>query len=103
MTDVSSFTVKTPALAAAAVLINSTVSSVEDVQSSAASAGAQSGAFGGEPIEAVYSAMCTRAGVAMGEIASTMQQLSQNVAAASVGYLVTDQGILPTFVVGGKP
>ena len=97
----SSFTVHTPALAAAAMTISTTAASVSSARSAAASASGQAGAFGGEPIGGAFSAMCSRAQQATGELEQTMRSLSGNVAAAAVGYLVTDQGIVPTSALPG--
>jgi hypothetical protein len=101
---VSSFTVQTPALAAAAIQIDAGASTVGSARSAAASASGQAGAFGGESIEAAYITMCDRAQTAMEEIQTTIQQLSGNVAAAAVGYIVTDQGVVPVKdLFGAKP
>jgi uncharacterized protein YukE len=100
----SSFTVNTPELAAAAVQINGSAATVGSARSAAASASGQAGAFGGEPIEAAFIGMCNRALSAMQEIETTIHQLSGNVAAAAVGYIVTDQGIVPVKdLFGAKP
>jgi hypothetical protein len=92
----SSFTVHTPALAAAALAISGNAGSVGEAKSAAQSAAGSAGSFGGEPIGGAFINMCTRAQSAMDELQTTMESLSRNVAAASVGYLVTDQGIVPT-------
>lgn len=97
----SSLTVNTPALAAAALAISANATSVGDAQSAAQSASAAFGAFGGEPIGAAFLDMCTRAQTATGALQTTMESLSRNVAAASVGYLVTDQGVVPTKALPG--
>ena len=57
----SSFTVQTPALAAAAMTIGTAADGVSSARSAAASASGQAGAFGGEPIGGAFSAMCGRA------------------------------------------
>jgi hypothetical protein len=95
------FSVKTPALAAAALVIDGTASAVGDARSAAASAAGQAGAFEGEPIGGAFMAMCARAQGATAELEQTMRSLSRNVAAAAVGYLVTDQGIVPTKALPG--
>jgi hypothetical protein len=97
----SSFTVHTPALAAAALAISGNARNVGDARSAAASAAGSAGSFGGEPIQASFTDMCTRAQDAAQALETTMQSLSHNVAAASVGYLVTDQGIVPTNALPG--
>jgi hypothetical protein len=58
----------------------------------AASAAGREGAFGGEPIGAVFADMCERARAASGELEQTAEALSRNVAMASVGYLNTGCG-----------
>src|SRR4051794_22239622 len=56
---------------------------------------AAGGAFGGEaPGEAFFSAVAAGAS-ALRELESTVDALSQNVAAAAVGYLTTDFGVIP--------
>lgn len=48
--------------------------------------------------------MCARAQTAMEEIERTVHQLAANVAAAAVGYIVTDRGIVPVKdLFGAKP
>jgi hypothetical protein len=91
----SSFTVHTPALAVAAMTISTTAGAVNSAYSAAGSASGQAGAFGAEPIGGAFVAMCSRAQQVTDELEQTMRSLSRNVAAASVGYLVTDQGIVP--------
>ena len=97
----SSFTVHTPALAAAALTISTNAGSVSDATTAAQSASAAAGAFGGEPIGAAFLDMCSRAQTATQALQTTMESLSHNVAAASVGYLVTDQGVVPTKALPG--
>ena len=100
----SSFTVHTPALAAAALAISGNAGTVGEAKSAAQSAAGAAGAFGGEPIGGAFIDMCTRGQTAMDQLQTTMESLSRNVAAASVGYLVTDQGIVPTKALPGfKP
>jgi hypothetical protein len=97
----SSFTVSTPALAAAALAISGKAASAGDAHSAAQSAAGAAGAFGGEPIGGAFIDMCSRAQDATAALQTTMESLSKNVAAASVGYLVTDQGIVPTKALPG--
>ena len=54
------------------------------------------GAFGGEPAGAAFESMCARASEAMGTIAQTLDELSNNTAAAAAGYHVTDNGAIPS-------
>jgi hypothetical protein len=101
---VTTFTVHTPALAAAAVAIGATGGSASSAHQAAASAAAQAGAFGGEPITGAFLSMCSRAQQATAELETTVGALSNNVAAAAVGYLVTDQGVVPIKMLPGfKP
>jgi hypothetical protein len=87
----SSFKVLTPALAAAAIEIE--LSGRFVTSAGAAVTPGQQGAFGSEPIGAAFADMSTRAQEATTELEHTVQMLSRNVAAAAIGYLVTDQGI----------
>ena len=97
----SSFTVNTPALAAAALTISATAASVGDAHSAAQSASGAAGAFGGEPIGAAFIDMCSRAQQATQALQTTIESLSKNTAAAATGYLVTDQGVVPTKALPG--
>jgi hypothetical protein len=100
----STFRVQTPALAAAAVMIGGTGSAAGTANRAAASAAGQAGAFGGEPITSAFLGMCSRAQQATAELETTVGALSQNVAAAAVGYLVTDRGVVPIkHLMGFKP
>ncbi len=91
----STIKVVTPALAAASVQIANTAASAGSARAAATAAAGQAGAFGGEPIGAIFMDMCSRAETAMSEIETTVGSLSTNVGAAAIGYLVTDQGIIP--------
>jgi hypothetical protein len=88
----STFKVLTPALAAAAIEIELTASYASSA-GSAATPG-QLGAFGNESIGVAFAGMCVRAQQATTELEQTARMLSQNVAAAAMGYLVTDQGVV---------
>src|SRR5947209_3060379 len=74
--DMSSFTVHTPALAAAALTISANAGSVSDATTAALSASAAAGAFGGEPIGAAFLDMCSRAQTATQALQTTMESLS---------------------------
>jgi hypothetical protein len=96
--------VNTPALAAAAVTIGATGGAANDAHQAASSASGQAGAFGGEPITGAFLNMCSRAQQATAELETTVTSLSRNVAAAAVGYLVTDRGVVPVKALPGfKP
>lgn len=88
----SSFTVLTPTLEKASVMIDRTTGHVSSA--GAAVSPGQAAAFGSEPIGAAFGAMCGRVQQVTGEIEQTVGQLSTNVMMASIGYLQTDQGIL---------
>ena len=95
----STFKVLTPTLAAAAVEIDATTAYVRSA--GAAASPAQQGAFGSEEIGAAFAAMCGRVQQATEELEQTVGMLSSNVAAASMGYLVTDQGIVQMIAMPG--
>jgi uncharacterized protein YukE len=84
------------ALQAASGMIAVAGATAIEAQSEANAAAGGSGAFGGEPAGAAFEAMCTRAAGAMGEIATTLDQLSTNTAAAAQGYHLTDVGAVPS-------
>ena len=67
----------------------------------ASSAAGQEGAFGGEPIGAVFAEMCGRAQGATSELEQTAQSLARNVAAAALGYLDADRGIVAMYKLPG--
>jgi hypothetical protein len=102
--DVTQFKVQTPALAAAAPVIKSAASHAGSAQRAATAAAGQEGAFGGEPIGAVFAEMCGRAQGATSELEQTGQTLARNVAMAAFGYLNTDRGIVAMYRLPGfKP
>jgi hypothetical protein len=101
---VTRFKVQTPELAAAAPVINSAATHAGSAQTAATSAAGQEGAFGGEPIGAVFADMCGRAQGATSELEQTAQTLARNVAMAALGYLNTDRGIVAMYRLPGfKP
>jgi hypothetical protein len=75
--DVTQFKVQTPALAAAAPVINSAAGHAGSAQRAATAAAGQEGAFGGEPIGAVFAAMCGRAHGATSELEQTGPTLAR--------------------------
>jgi hypothetical protein len=91
----ATFSVQTPALAAAAIRINGAATTGQSASSAVQSLEGYAGGFEGEPIGAAYLAMAGRAATAVDDLVGIMQALSRNVAAASAGYLVTDQGVVP--------
>lgn len=98
------FTVETQILATAAHMIAGASQLAGSAQSAAASVAGSEGAFGNEPIAAAFFEMCGRAQTATGEIENTLQTLSRNVAAAALGYLVTDRGVVAMYQLPGfKP
>jgi uncharacterized protein YukE len=60
---------------------------------SASSAGE---AFGGEPAGAAFTGACARVIQAAGSIGDCLDQLATNTSAASQGYIVTDEGAMPS-------
>ena len=87
--------VQTPLLAAAAGVIGSLADRAGDAHDDAAAAEASAPAFGGEPAGAAFEHACLDGMRAATELQSTIEQLSQNVAMAALGYLNTDQGVIP--------
>jgi len=45
--------------------------------------------------------MCVEAERAVGELGQTVDELSRNVAMAALGYLTTDQGVIPISALPG--
>lgn len=93
----SEFSVETEQLAAAAPVIAAASLLARSAQEGLAAAAGSEGAFGAEPIGAVFASMCGRARQAVGELQQTTEALSRNVAAAGQGYLNTERGIVPTY------
>ena len=96
-----SFTVRTPALAAAALSIGANPNSVGDANSAAQSASGAAGSFGDEPVQAAFIDMCIRAQSGTRALQTTMQSLSHNVRRRLGRLLVTDQGVVPTKALSG--
>lgn len=93
----SEFRVATEQLAAAAPVIGAAALVARSAQAGVAAAAGSQGAFGAEPIGAVFAEMCGRAEQAVAELQQTTEALSRNVAAAGQGYLNTERGIVPTY------
>jgi Excreted virulence factor EspC, type VII ESX diderm len=87
--------VQTPELAVAASAIGRLSGEIGEAESAVSSAQGSAGAFGDEPIAGAFSAMCGQAASALGEYDQTLTTLSQNVAKASLGYVTTDEGVIP--------
>jgi hypothetical protein len=92
--------VETPELAAASALIGQLSSEIQDAQSAVSSAEGAAGAFGGEPIGAAFEAMCGQASRALSAYDGTIKALSRNVGMASLGYVSTDEGVIPVSKLG---
>jgi Excreted virulence factor EspC, type VII ESX diderm len=92
--------VQTPELAVAAAAIGQLGGDIADAQSAVSSAQGSAGAFGDEPIAGAFSAMCGQATSALAEYEETFSALSQNVAAASLGYVSTDEGVIEVKLLG---
>ncbi len=90
--------VQTPELALAAAGIGRLSKEIGSAKSAITSAQGQSGAFGGEPIGATFLTMCSQASRAAEEYGQTIADLSRNVAMASLGYVTTDEGVIPVSV-----
>jgi uncharacterized protein YukE len=60
-----------------------------------AAAGA-AGAFGGEPVGDSFAGACARGASALHSIAAALDQLADNTSAAAQGYVVTDEGAMPS-------
>lgn len=92
----SEFTVDTELLAATAPVIGAAATDASSALQDVAGAAGGEPAFGSEPIGGVFADMCSRAQQAIGEIEHATGTLAGNVAAAGLGYLVTDHGLVPT-------
>lgn len=92
--------VQTPELALAAGAIGKLKSEIEGAQTAINSARGQVGAFGGDPVASAFSDMCGQASQAAAEFGETVSQLANNVAMASLGYVTTDEGVIPVSLLG---
>jgi hypothetical protein len=87
--------VQTPVLAAAAGVIGSLQDTAAEGRAAARSAHEGTASFGGEPAGAMFSDACAMGVRAIDEIDRTVGALSHNVAMAALGYLNTDEGVIP--------
>jgi hypothetical protein len=92
--------VTTPELAVAAVAIGRLGSDLGEARAAISAAQGEVGAFGDEPIGSAFAQMCERASQATAEFDQTTSQLSHNVAMASLGYVTTDEGVIPVRTLG---
>jgi uncharacterized protein YukE len=92
--------VQTPELGVAATAITSVAGELGEAQGAVRSAQGQAGSFGGGPVAAAFSNVCSQAARAAGEYESTATQLADNVAAAALGYVNTDEGVIPVKLLG---
>jgi len=88
--------VQVGALRAGASLISNAGLTAQLGETMVRSAGSDVGAFGGEPVGAAFSGACARGGDALGSITDALGQLATNTAAAAEGYVVTDNGAIPS-------
>lgn len=96
----SEIKVRTPELAVAASGIGRLVDDVGEAQGAIGSARGQAGSFGGGDIESAFLDMCAQAERAAGEYSRTVSELARNVAMASLGYVTTDEGVIPVSTLG---
>jgi hypothetical protein len=94
--------VETPELAFAAAAIGQLSGDIEGAASAVSSAQGAAGAFGDEPIAGAFSAMCGQASEAITEYGETITALARNVGMASLGYVSTDEGVIPVKYLGEK-
>src|SRR4051795_8770030 len=92
--------VQTPELAVAAAGIGRLSSELDQARSAISSAEGEAGAFGDEPIGATFLRMCSQASRATAEYDQTISALARNVAMASLGYVTTDEGVIPARPLG---
>jgi uncharacterized protein YukE len=88
--------VEVAALQAAAGVIADASDSARFATGRIRTASEDTGAFGGEPAGEAFLGACTRAIGAVEAIGDVLDQLSTNTSAAAMGYLVTDEGAIPS-------
>ena len=96
MASVGEIRVQVAALEAAAAIISNAGVGAELAASQIGAAGSDGGAFGGEPAGAAFTGACARGASAVRSIAGALDQLALNTAAAAEGYVVTDEGVIPS-------
>jgi phage-related minor tail protein len=84
-----------PELALGAQAIGRQSSEIAAAKSAIGTAEGEAGAFGGEPIAAAFTTMCSNASDSLEQYGDVLTQLSQNVALAALGYVNTDEGVIP--------
>ena len=92
--------VQTPELAVAATAITSVAGELGEAGGAVRSAQGQAAACGSGPVAAALSNVCAQAAQATAEYQSTVSQLADNVAAAALGYVNTDEGVIPVKLLG---
>jgi len=90
-----SLRVQVGALNAGAALISTAGGSAQLAEARVRDAGS-TGDFGGEPAGEAFTSACARGASALGAIAEALEGLSTNTAAAAAGYVMTDQGAIPS-------
>ena len=96
------FTVDVEQLAHAAPVIGAAADDAKEALDGLRAAATSVDAFGSEPIGQAFTEMCGRASYAFNEINDTTWALGQNVAAAGLGYLHTDHGVVPIEILGNR-
>jgi uncharacterized protein YukE len=97
MTSAGTIKAETAALQTAAGMIAVAGGTMQDAVGRVdAATSVGSGAFGGEPAGAAFDSMAGRASDALQSIANVLGDLATNTAAAAQGYIVTDQGAIPS-------
>lgn len=96
MDSIGTIQVQVAALESAASIIANASIEADLAAGQIRSAGGSAGAFGGEPAGDAFTSACTRGASAVSSIADALEQLAVNTAAAAEGYVITDQGAIPT-------
>jgi hypothetical protein len=87
--------VNSDSLAGSAALIGNVGENLWVAHASMTAVEAAADAFGGELPGAAFAGVCALGRDALEQIGDTTRQLAQTVAAASVGYVTTDAGVIP--------
>jgi uncharacterized protein YukE len=92
----SEIRVQIAALQSAAGAISVAAETARLGQGRARAAANAGGAFGGEPAGEAFAGACGRGASALEGIAEALDQLASNTSAAAQGYVVTDEGAMPS-------
>ncbi len=91
-----SIEVQTPELALAAGVIGRVAATCRAAHGDMSAAAGHAGDFGGEPVGEAFRSVCQYGGYNAEALAASIKELGRNTGLAALGYVNTDQGVIPT-------